>query len=321
MAKAAAVRNKSELKCTVDEFAEFYLTAHPLYVEFEPLKFVRFFPDKDMTQTLLGVDISQPLGINGSECAYPVGRSEWIQLLVKLRALPAYQEMTGSEFLVDAIQAYLKSKGIEKSSDYYELYFVRMLSVIAFLYAYYLDEAERPISELILKDKERRKAVHAAQVLRSALTTMPMANYEEAGQLKLLLKRFARYSAKESMHRLPVPFKDKDTRNCDHALRLMVIRLVILFKIVNKDTNRALIMAIAKLAAPSVGPSSIKRHIDDGKNYLISVDALGDYYLDDLDEETLLADINGTPGFYGVLELRQRKKAMVSLRIKARKSR
>ena len=81
-AKADVVRNKSELKCTTDEYAQFFLAADPLYADFDPLNFVRFIPAKDMAQALSEIDPSQPLGIKGSECAYPVDRSEWIQLLL-----------------------------------------------------------------------------------------------------------------------------------------------------------------------------------------------------------------------------------------------
>ena len=272
------IRNNNKLECTSEEYAEFYDTGD-LYENYNPLTFTSFSPDGAWTEALSRLNSQNALGVVDSEYGLPMPVEQWKAMIEKAKELPAYKELVSSNDLNSAFDRYLKGYGIGQDSAHYELFRFRLLNFVSYLYADYIDLAERDIRGLLLRDTEREELMSHARELRASLYKLELDSGEDKLELRRLLKRLGRLNNKQSKFCKPSIYKSEAGSSSDHALRQLALKLVIFFKTVNKKTCTNLVKAILKKAVPTVSNTPLERAVTDAKQHILSNEAWATHFL------------------------------------------
>ncbi len=286
------IRNNSQLKCTSEEYADFYVDTEDLYGNYDPFTFIDFSPGGAWTEALSRLNSENALGVVDSEYGMPMPVEQWKAMIEKARKLPAYKELVSSNDLNSEFDKYLKGYGVSQDSAHYELFRFRLLNFVAYLYADYIDQAELDIGGLLLTDEEREKLMSHARELRASLYKLELDNGDDKLELRRLLKRLGRLNNKQSKFRKPSIHKGEAGSSSDHALRQLALKLVIFFKTVNKKTHTNLVKQILKKAVPSVSKTPLDNAVKDAKQHIESNKAWATHFFTDEEISELKDSVN-----------------------------
>jgi len=269
--------NKCTLKCSADDYADLYIEAQPLYRRYNPIYFIKYLKGDGQAEKLAVVNVENPLGIPNDELRLPIESAAWDESVDRIKVMPAYNELMSDEKLIKALKKYLKYYGVREDDGLYQLYLIRFLSLLAYLFAEYISDSEKPTEEMVVSKDKRKEALEAAMFLRNNLSQFIMATEDEMKTLKLLLKAFGRYNNTKSRSYISSLKKTSSSGSTNHALRLLGINLVFIFMSANKTGHSALVGRILKSVCSTVGPSTVERYISEAKDFLIETEFLLDH--------------------------------------------
>jgi|GEM_PF-2990024 len=277
-------RHSTELSCSMEEYVKFFVTSEELYSGYEPWLFIRVSPLENLDELLKKIVPGNPLGVDSQNMVKPsISPEDWDRLLQELKSSAVYQEYSDPEGRIGLkveVRGYLKRHGLEESYSNYELFELRLLGLISLAYCLYLEDLDKAVSEMIVTKEERDKTVEAAELVREGLAKgLFMRNEQRERQLNKLLREFTKMNGAESG---VVLHAEKDTNRPDHAMKFMAVKLVVLFKTINKDTNTKLIKAILSFARPSLSSTTADGFIRAAKDLIFAQGSLKEFFVGEM---------------------------------------
>lgn len=281
------VRNNNKLECSSEEYAELHLATEELYENYDPFTFISLSPCETWKDALSSLNFENALGVKDEEYRLPMSLEQWKVMTESARELPAYKELISDSDLISAFNKYLKSYGIDSDSTHYELFIFRLLNFVSGLFSEFIEQSEKSIEELLLRDKDREKLMGYVTEFRKSVHKLAFDNGDDRAKFNRLLKRVRRLNSAKSIFAKPPVYKNTAEPKTDHALRQLGMKLVIFFKTVNKKSHTSLVRQILRKSVPTVSKNAVGGYVTDAKEQMAVTNAWDTHFLTDTEVQEI----------------------------------